>query len=102
MRSHIVHIVKSNRVFHFSVMALFALLIGFSGSIRAASKNEQASRYYEDALVRYEKKDFAGAIIQLKNALQQDANMLAAPVLLGRSFLEKGQPNSAEVELINR
>ena len=98
MRSHIVQIGKTNRVFHFSVMVLLALLIGFSGSIRAASKNEQASRYYEDALVRYEKKDFAGAIIQLKNALQQDANMLAAHVLLGRSFLEKGQPNSAEVE----
>ncbi len=98
MRSHIAQIAKTNRVFHFGVMALFALLIGFSGSISAASKNEQASKYYENALVRYEKKDFAGAIIQLKNALQQDPNMLAAHVLLGRSFLEKGQPNSAEVE----
>ncbi len=91
-------ILKTNPMFYFSVMVLFVLLVSFSNSIQAANKNEQASKYYEDALVRTEKKDFAGAIIQLKNALQQDPNMLAAHVLLGRALLEKGQPDSAEVE----
>lgn len=31
--------------------------------------DDKASKYYEDALVRYETKDLAGAIIQLKNDL---------------------------------
>ena len=43
-----------------------------------ADSAENASRYYEDALKRYNARDDAGAIIQLKNALKEDARMLPA------------------------
>lgn len=98
MQKHTGHIMKASRALHFSVMAFFALLMVISGCADAAGQNEKASRYYEDALARFEKNDFDGAIIQLKNALQQEPKMLAAHVLLGRAFLEKNQPADAEVE----
>lgn len=63
---------------------------------QTADRAELASRYYEDALVRYQRKDDAGAIIQLKNALQQDPKMLPALVLLGQVYLRKGEPAAAE------
>lgn len=56
----------------------------------------EASRYYEDALKRYERRDDAGAIIQLKNALKADNRMLPALVLLGQSYLRNGDPAAAE------
>lgn len=59
----------------------------------------KASKYYEDALVRYEKKDLAGAIIQLKNALQIDKNMLPVQMLLGKALLQNGDVVAAEVAL---
>jgi len=61
-----------------------------------ADSAENASRYYEDALKRYERKDDAGAIIQLKNALKEDNRMLQALVLLGQAYLRKGEPAAAE------
>jgi cellulose synthase operon protein C len=57
----------------------------------------KASRFYEDALTRYEKKDVAGAIIQLKNALQIDKSMLPVHVLLGKALLADGDVGAAEV-----
>lgn len=56
----------------------------------------QASKYYEDALIRFEKKDASGAIIQLKNALQQDPRMLAALLLIGKAYLKNAQPADAQ------
>lgn len=61
-----------------------------------ADSAEQASRYYEDALKRYERRDDAGAIIQLKNTLKEDARMLPALVLLGQAHLRRGEPAAAE------
>lgn len=60
---------------------------------------DEAGRYYEDALVRFERKDDAGAIIQLKNALKADPNLLAAHMLMGRAALRKGDYAAAEVAL---
>ncbi|KAB2928199.1 MAG: PEP-CTERM system TPR-repeat protein PrsT [Dechloromonas sp.] len=57
----------------------------------------QAARFYEDALKRFESRDTAGAIIQLKNAIQKDRTMLAAQVLLGKALLSNGDPIGAEV-----
>ncbi len=62
----------------------------------AADRAEKASDYYEDALVRMQNKDTRGAIVQLKNALQQDSKMLPALVLLGRAYLDSGSPLGAE------
>lgn len=73
-----------------------ALLLALSGPVRADSA--QASRYYEDALKRFERRDVDGAILQLKNALQQDARMLAVHVLLGKALLSRSEAAAAEIE----
>jgi putative PEP-CTERM system TPR-repeat lipoprotein len=57
---------------------------------------EQASRFYEDALQRYEKNDLPGSVLQLKNAIQQDAQLLAAHLLLGKALLRQGELKGAE------
>ncbi|MBI3431868.1 MAG: PEP-CTERM system TPR-repeat protein PrsT [Hydrogenophilales bacterium] len=77
---------------------LLILLLGalFPHAVFAADREEKASDYYEDALVRMQHKDTAGAILQLKNALQQDSKMLPALVLLGKAYLESGAPLGAE------
>ncbi|ATE61299.1 XrtA/PEP-CTERM system TPR-repeat protein PrsT [Thauera sinica] len=66
--------------------------------VAALADAAAASRYYEDGLARYQKQDVTGAIIQLKNALQQDRNMLAAHLLLGNAYLHDGDVGPAEVE----
>lgn len=80
-------------------MTCCALLMGLAAGLSMpahADRETEAARYYEDALTRYERKDDAGAIIQLKNALKNDARMLPALVLLGQAHLRKGEPAAAE------
>jgi putative PEP-CTERM system TPR-repeat lipoprotein len=55
-----------------------------------------AGRYYDDALNRYAKEDLSGAIVQLKNAIQEDPKMLAAHLLLGKALLRTGDIKAAE------
>lgn len=76
---------------------LAALLIIASPSVLAQDA-AKASRFYEDALQRYEKRDIPGTIIQLKNALQADKSQLAVHVLLGKALLANSEPGAAEVE----
>lgn len=64
----------------------------------AQADSAKAARYYEDALKRFERQDLDGAVIQLKNALQQDARMLAVHVLLGKALLMRGEAAAAEIE----
>lgn len=45
------------------------------------------------------KNDNAAAVIQLKNALQQDPNLAEARLLLGRALLASGDPVGAQTEL---
>ena len=61
-----------------------------------ADTADEAARYYEDALTRYQRHDDAGAVIQLKNALKLDNKMLPALVLLGQTYLRQAQPAAAE------
>ncbi len=77
---------------------LLALLLGALSSqpAWAVDRAEKASGFYEDALVRMQNKDTRGAIVQLKNALQQDSKMLPALVLLGQAYLDSGAPLGAE------
>lgn len=79
------------------VPMLAALLTG--GSV-AVAVDAKASRFYEDALIRYEKKDLVGAVIQLKNALQIDKNMLPVQMLLGKVLLQNGDVAAAEVAFL--
>lgn len=75
---------------------LLALLLA-AAALSHAAADTKAARYYEDALTRYDKKDVAGAIIQLKNALQIDKNMLPVHVLLGKALLASSEAIGAEV-----
>lgn len=62
-----------------------------------AASDPKASKFYEDALARFEKHDISGAIVQLKNALQSDKSMLPVHVLLGKALLANGDAGAAEV-----
>ncbi|MDX2219275.1 MAG: PEP-CTERM system TPR-repeat protein PrsT [Burkholderiales bacterium] len=64
-----------------------------------AQAADAAGRYYEDALQRFERRDDAGAVIQLKNALQADPSLLAAHLLMGRAALRNGDYSTADVAL---
>ena len=77
---------------------LAALLIATSPAVQAQDA-AKASRFYEDALQRYEKRDIPGAIIQLKNALQADKSLLPVHVLLGQALLADSQPAAAEFQI---
>jgi len=72
------------------------LLSGSPWSLAAADK---ASTYYEDGLRRFERGDLPGAIIQLKNSIQEDQKMLAAHLLLGKVLLGQGELKAAEAAL---
>ncbi len=65
----------------------------------ALAADPKASRFYEDALTRYERNDLPGAIIQLKNALQIDKTLLPVHVLLGKALLANGEMVAAEAAL---
>ena len=95
MRQPLISTVTIDRARQF-VLAM--LVLGAAGWSHAA--DPKASKYFEDALVRYEKKDLDGAIIQLKNALQIDPNMLPVQVLLGKALLQNGDVVASEVALL--
>ena len=76
------------------LVVAIALVGCFAGPLHATP--EKAASYYEDALRRFEKEDTAGAVIQLKNAIQQDQKMLAAHLLLGKALLKNGDLKGAE------
>ena len=84
--------VKSRR---FWLSALRMLLLALFLLSPAHASSDKAARYYEEALGRFEKNDVPGTIIQLKNALQQDQQMLAAHLLLGKALLKGGDLNGA-------
>ncbi len=75
---------------------LIALLIALAAAQPAAAQGAKAGRFYEDALRRYENKDLAGAIVQLKNALAEERKFLPALLLLGKASLEDSNPGAAE------
>lgn len=74
-----------------------ALTLAFAAPLLLAADDSKESRLYEDALQRFEKRDYPGTIIQLKNALQINRKMLPVQVLLGRALLANGEAAGAEV-----
>ncbi len=74
-------------------------LVGLTLALGVAAQGNKGSQFYEDALQRFEKKDYAGAIVQLKNVLKGDNKNLSAQVLLGKALLENGDLGPAEVAL---
>ncbi|MBZ8139322.1 PEP-CTERM system TPR-repeat protein PrsT [Rubrivivax gelatinosus] len=77
--------------------ALFALAI--TAAVAAHAADMKSARFYEDALSRYEKHDYAGAVVQLKNALKTDKTQLPVHVLLGKALLANGDVVGAQVAL---
>lgn len=78
---------------HLTVAALVAATML---AAQAQTAVQRGSKLYDDAQARYERKDFAGAVIQLKNALQADRKLLAAHLLLGKALLATGEYRAAE------
>lgn len=85
----------------FVATSLLLAVIAF-GPTQAISKTggTKSFEFYEDALRLFSSKDYRGAIIQLKNALQQDHRNLSARVLLGKSYLRLGNGAAAERQLV--
>ena len=79
--------------------ALLAVALLLACPAGAWAREDKAAGFYEDALTRLEKQDAAGAIIQLKNALQADPRMVSAHLLLGRAYLQSGVPDAAQESL---
>ena len=75
------------------------VLIGAVTGAAAQSPSQQAAKYYDDAQVRFERKEFAAAAVQLKNALQLDKKLLSAHLLLGKTLLAAGELKAAEAAL---
>lgn len=84
---------------HKSLSVLLASLLLASGAAMAQAEGGKAARFYEDALKRYELRDYGGAIIQLKNALQLDKSQLSVHLLLGKALLANSEVANAEFEL---
>ncbi len=83
-------------------LALRALALAACLAVAAPwsyAANAKAAQYYEDALQRFQKQDYAGAIIQLKNSLKIDNQQLPVQVLLGKALLANGDVAAAEVAL---
>jgi putative PEP-CTERM system TPR-repeat lipoprotein len=81
--------------FAVAAVAAFLALAPVPGFADADSSRQ----YYEDALEWLKKGDFRAAVIQLRNALQQDADNYPARLLLGRLYLQSGNLAAAEKEL---
>ncbi|WP_020482475.1 XrtA/PEP-CTERM system TPR-repeat protein PrsT [Methylomonas sp. MK1] len=74
------------------ILALNPVQISFADDI-------QAGKFYEEALQAYRSQNNAEAIINLKNALQQNERYVAAHLLLGDIYLQQKSLSAAEVEL---
>lgn len=64
----------------------------------AATSAEEASVSYEKAVQAYEEDKYEEAYIHLKNALQEDPNLLSARMLLAQVYFNAGDIISAEKE----
>jgi cellulose synthase operon protein C len=82
-----------------AVAAATMLLMAPIAASAAKSANDRSYEFYEDALRLFNKKDYRAAVIQLKNALQQDHRNISARVLLGKSHLRLGNGQAAEKQL---
>ena len=76
---------------------VLAAVLLMAGSTWAES---QANRYYEDAVARLDAGDHRGALLQLRNAVEHDPNLLPARVALGKLYLERGNLEAARDSLL--
>ncbi len=91
---------RSTRRFVFFVLMFLCLFCPlFVEPLQAKQTESENSSLFENALTRFEDKDYAGAIVQLKTVLQADSTNLPARILIGRSYVAVGNARAAEKEL---
>jgi len=88
MNSSVIKLIQSGVV-------VIALL--FLSACGDSTKTDE--QYVVDAQELYQKKDLEAAVIELKNALQQNGDNAEARALLGRIYIILGQGEAAEKEL---
>lgn len=82
-----------------AVVLAIAVTLLAAASAMAAPNREQSNEFFSQAKTLIEKGDIAGAVIQLKNSLQNDPDNVAARYLLGEIYVRQGNGPSAEKEL---
>lgn len=82
-----------------NIVLATCLVAGSQPGIAANINENKANDYYEDALKQYNSEHYDEAVIQLKNAFQENPKLLPALVLLGKSYLKTGNPAAAETSL---
>jgi cellulose synthase operon protein C len=91
------HRPATSRLRHLAAAAsLVALASGFTP---AHADTQQSQRYYNEAVQQLQAGNANAAVIQLRNAVQQDGANLKARQLLGQLYLRSGDAVSAEKEL---
>ncbi|WP_346288906.1 XrtA/PEP-CTERM system TPR-repeat protein PrsT [Zoogloea sp.] len=75
-----------------------AALLAAAGATAAPAGDARARGFHQDAQERLRRNDLNGAIIQARNAVQQDPNFVAARILLGKVLLRDGQAAAAQAE----
>ena len=75
------------------------LLLSLAALPAQSAFAETAEEFYESGVALHAEGELLGAIIQLKNALQQNPDHLPARVMLGRLHLENNEPLDAENQL---
>lgn len=81
-------------------LRIAASAVALAAAVPAArAADPKGSQYYEDALTRFQKQDYAGSVIQLKNSLKIDNRQLPVHVLLGKALLANREVAAAEVAL---
>ncbi|MFG6428518.1 XrtA/PEP-CTERM system TPR-repeat protein PrsT [Roseateles sp. LYH14W] len=73
--------------------------LALSGVLLVGCFDKSAEQYLAAARVDMAKKDNAAAVIQLKNALQNNPSLAEARLLLGQALLQSGDPRGALTEL---
>lgn len=86
-------------LYQFKWLSAGAAWIAMFFCLPALAADPKATAFLADAQTRFDKRDYAAAVIQAKNALQQSPNYLDAVILLGKSLLGSGEVAAAEVTL---
>ena len=81
------------------LLAAASLIALASGFTPAHADTQQSQRYYNDGVQQLQSGNASAAVIQLRNAIQQDPANLKARQLLGELYLRTGDAVSAEKEL---
>lgn len=86
-----------------SVLTVLIATTGIAGqwssNVLAAVDTKKSQEFFENAMVQLQKEELTSAVIELRNALQQNPQNLAARIKLGEILLAEDQPLSAIKEL---